>query len=65
MSLSPLPAPGKLFLLLGCLVQPQSETFCLVLLILFCHVLLLCHGGLLFSEEEMEKGWIWGRGVGG
>lgn len=31
-SLTLLPAPRTLFLLLGCFVQPQYESFCLVLL---------------------------------
>lgn len=30
--------------------------------ILCCPVGLLSLRGLLFSEEEMERGWIWARG---
>lgn len=60
-SLTLLPAPGTLFLLLGCLVQLWYEGFCLVLLNLFCPVWLSL-GGLLFSEGGVDLGE---RGGGG
>jgi hypothetical protein len=44
---------GTLFLLLGCLVQPQHEGFFLVILSFYCPVWLLCFGDLLFFEKEI------------
>lgn len=62
MCLSLLPAPKTLFLPLGCLVQPQYESFLFILLYLaFFSVCLSSFGGLLFSEGEKRK-WIWGQG---
>lgn len=58
-SLTLLPALGKLFLLLCCLLHPQYEGFCLVFLCLSCFVLFGC---CLLEAcsflEETEGVWI-------
>lgn len=63
-SLTLLLALENLFLVLGYLVWSQYEGFCLVLLDLvfffFFPVWLFSRGGLLFSEEETKREWIWG-----
>lgn len=52
LSLTLLPVPGTLFLLLGYLAQPRCKGFCVVLLyhVLSCWLLFL--GGLLFAGEK-------------
>jgi hypothetical protein len=54
-SLTLLCTPESPFLLLGCHVHPQYKNCSLSYCILFCSVLLLPLGSLLFSEEETEK----------
>lgn len=68
MSLTLKPALGMLFLLLGCLIQPQYEDFCLFLLYLVLCLVVVSWRHALFWEGK----WIWGaeelegaRGRGG
>lgn len=48
--------PGTLFLLLGCLICPRYEGFCLALLHLICPISLFTLGGLFFSEKGNTEG---------
>lgn len=59
-----LPALGILFFLLGCLLQPCYEDFCLVLLylVLFRSAAIYWSHPYSFSEEEMVGKWTSGRG---
>lgn len=56
-----LPASRSLFLILGCLVQPQYEGFSLVLLYLVLSYLTSSLEGLLLGEEEKDGKQIWLR----
>jgi hypothetical protein len=60
-SLTLLPAFGILFLLLGCLVQPRNNSFCLFLLPLVLY-LVLVSWKLLFSGRKWRGSRFWGEG---
>lgn len=57
LSLTLLSAPGTLLLLLGCLVQPGSEDFCLVLLYIVLSCLdVVFERPALFRRGNGEEG---------
>lgn len=62
-----LPALGNLFLLLGCLSQPQYEGFCFVLIYFVLSHLTVVSWKTVFSEEngravDMSESRDWGVG---